>query len=206
MIPKKFKKFTKTAFVTIASAEGEKRKSSFSVFPRNVEYYGMEENEEPVLIVRRSLGAMIKPVASAVLLVFLVGIAVFAIISSFSVGSGAFNAGLAGVLIMMMFVINLALEIFVKWFYSVNIVTDERVVDVDFINMLYHTFHEAQLEHIEDVSHSVSGLLGSIFDFGTVRIQTAGAIPEIAFEQVPRPQDVQDVIHDLLELKQEGKI
>jgi hypothetical protein len=52
----------------------------------------------------------------------------------------------------------------------------------------------------------VTGLLGSIFDFGSVYIQTAAAQPEFVFEFVPRPREVQDTLLDLLELKQEGTI
>ena len=59
---------------------------------------------------------------------------------------------------------------------------------------------------IEDVSHTTIGIIGSIFDIGTVYIQTAGAKAEIEFQNIPRPRDVQDILYDLLELKQEGEI
>lgn len=87
-----------------------------------------------------------------------------------------------------------------------SIITDQRIVDVDFSNVLFHRFSEAQLEQIEDVTHTVAGIWGSIFDYGTVYIQTAGSKPEFEFINIPRPRDVQDTLLDLLEMKQKGQI
>jgi hypothetical protein len=88
----------------------------------------------------------------------------------------------------------------------VNIITSDRIVDVDFSNILFHRFSEAQLENIEDVTHSPVGVFSSIFDYGDVYIQTAGENPEFEFKGVPRPRDIQDTLFDLMEMKQNGKI
>ena len=69
-----------------------------------------------------------------------------------------------------------------------------------------HSMAEAQLERIEDVTHKQLGVIGSVFDVGSVYIQTAGAQNEIEFSNVPRPRDIQDILFDLLELKQKGEI
>ena len=95
---------------------------------------------------------------------------------------------------------------FFKWFYSVNIITTQRIIDVDFINAFQHRFSEAQLEKIEDISHEHVGFLGSLFDVGTVYIQTAASNAEFEFQNIPRPRDIQDTLNDLLEMKQEGEI
>jgi len=166
----------------------------------------MEDDEHIVLVVRKSKAAMLKPIFYAISVFLLAALALYFVVHSVDNKSDLFLAATAALLVLLMLAFNMLLEVFVKWFYTIHIITDERVVDVDFVNMLYHKYSEAQLEHIEDVSHKVSGLLGSIFDFGTVYIQTAGARPEIAFEDIPRPRDAQDILHDLIELKQEGKI
>jgi len=93
-----------------------------------------------------------------------------------------------------------------KWYFTVNIITDQRVIDVDFDNVLYHKFSEATLEKIEDVSHAPAGLLSSIFDYGDVFLQTAGTEPEFKFKGVPRPRDVQDTLLDLIEMADKGQI
>jgi hypothetical protein len=91
---------------------------------------------------------------------------------------------------------------FFKWFFNVNIITTERIVDIDFDKIFYHNVAETQLERVEDVSHRPGGVWASFFDFGTVYVQTAGEQREFEFKDVPRPRDIQDTILDLLELKQ----
>jgi hypothetical protein len=43
--------------------------------------------------------------------------------------------------------------------------------------------------------------LASIFDYGNLYVQTAGAKNEFDFCNIPRPRDVQDTILDLRELR-----
>ena len=93
-----------------------------------------------------------------------------------------------------------------KMVLHVNIITDKRVIDLDFTSLLSHTSSEARLDKIEDVTHKQIGLISSIFDIGTLYIQTAGAKAEIEFDYIPRPRDVQDILYDLLDSKHEGKI
>ena len=92
------------------------------------------------------------------------------------------------------------------WYYNVNIITDRRVIDIDFKSIFSHTSSEARLERIEDVSSVQGGSFSNILDIGTVHIQTAGANASIEFESVPRPRDIQDIISDLLELKNKRRI
>ena len=90
---------------------------------------------------------------------------------------------------------------FFKWYFTLSIVSDRRVVDLDFKNVVNHLFSEATLGKIEDVSHRHKGMLSSLFDYGTVFIETAGAHPNIEFDNISKPRDVQDTILDLIELR-----
>lgn len=87
---------------------------------------------------------------------------------------------------------------FLSWYYNVFIITDERVVDVDFVSMLYRNISSAKIGNIEDVTATASGALHTVFDYGTVTIQTAGAKPEIEFEDVPRPNSIVELFNELL--------
>jgi hypothetical protein len=87
--------------------------------------------------------------------------------------------------------------IFVLYYLNIHIVTNLRIVDVDQVNLFHHTTSELSLANVEDVTSETKGLLGTIFDFGTVYIQTAGARERFAFENVPRPREVAKVIVEL---------
>lgn len=87
---------------------------------------------------------------------------------------------------------------YLGWFFNVYLITNKRVIDIDFAGLAHRRFSEAYLYNIEDLTHQISGALQVIFHFGTVHVQTAGEISEIEFENIPRPDVVQDVISDLV--------
>lgn len=86
---------------------------------------------------------------------------------------------------------------FLKWYFNVYIITSDRIVDLDFLGLLNHKISEASLVNIEDVSSGHFGLWQNLFDFGTVKIQTAAETSEFRFDNVPKPGYVQDKIMDL---------
>jgi len=96
-----------------------------------------------------------------------------------------------------------AFEKFLGWYFNVFIITNQRVVDIDFQNMLNKHFAEADLDMIQDVSSSVKGIFGTFLNFGDVLIQTASEINQINFEQVPCPEKV---IRLLRELREEAEV
>lgn len=99
-----------------------------------------------------------------------------------------------------------ALEQFLVWFFNIYILTDERVIDMDFYNLLFKRVSEAKIERIEDITTVNSGLLQSIVDFGDVQIQTSAEIPEIEFEKIPHPDRVQKLLSELIDQEEQERI
>jgi hypothetical protein len=94
-------------------------------------------------------------------------------------------------------VIALGYEKFITWFFHVFIVTDERVIDVDFYNLLYKEVSEAKIDNIEDVTYRQGGVLRAMFNFGDVAMQTAGEQREFMIENVPQPNRVVKILNEL---------
>jgi uncharacterized membrane protein YdbT with pleckstrin-like domain len=84
-----------------------------------------------------------------------------------------------------------------RWFFNIYIVTNERVVDIDFKYLLYKHFSEAELSKIQDISFTTSGIMATIFNYGNVLVETAGEQPDIEFEMIPHPQKVVETIRSL---------
>ncbi|MBU0708885.1 PH domain-containing protein [Patescibacteria group bacterium] len=84
-----------------------------------------------------------------------------------------------------------------KWYYHVFLITDSRVLDVDLVGFLYRNVAEAQLQHLQDVTHTQGGLLQLIFNFGNVYVQTAATRQDIELLSVPEPGIIHDIITDL---------
>jgi len=85
-----------------------------------------------------------------------------------------------------------------RWYFNIFIVTDRRVIDIDFINLLYKEFSEGEISRIQDISYQTKGVLATFFDYGDVLVQTAGEIPNFVFESVPHPRQVVEILSGLL--------
>lgn len=92
----------------------------------------------------------------------------------------------------------LAFERFLNWFFNVYIISNKRLIDMDFAHLLNRNISEAPLRNIEDITYTVKGLFQTIFDYGNVNIQTAGEKREIEFDLVTNPSKVQDILSDLV--------
>jgi hypothetical protein len=88
-------------------------------------------------------------------------------------------------------------EKFMSWYFDVYIITDCRVIDINFINLLTKKFSEAELSKIQDVTSEVSGVSQTIFNYGDVLIQTASEINQITFTKVPHPDRVVKILQEL---------
>lgn len=105
-----------------------------------------------------------------------------------------------------MLVFGFILETFLIWFYSVYLITDERVIDVDFVSLLFKNVSTAKIDSIQDISSKTSGILASIVDYGTIYIQTAGEQRELQFENVPQPAKVSSLLNELIIEEEQEKI
>jgi len=95
---------------------------------------------------------------------------------------------------------------FITWYFNVYIVTNERIIDVDFLNLLYKQLSSTRIARIQDVTYKLGGVIRSLFDFGDVFIQTAGTEPNFEFEAVPHPEAVVRKISELMEVGEEKSL
>lgn len=98
------------------------------------------------------------------------------------------------------------LENFLSWYFNIFIITDERIVDIDFISMIYRRVSEAKIDKIEDVTATTTGVFAAIFNYGTVFIQTAAEQREFEFKNVPQPAKVTKFINELLLEEEQEKL
>ena len=205
-VPKKILAANKSFVQRIADSFDKSPVTSFVAFPQQTSFDGQDKDENIVLIIRQHPAVYIPQILLVIALIVIAVIFNVAIANLDIVASSRIAITSGTTIFFILVIMTVIFYTFIKWFYTVNIITDERIVDLDFNNILAHEYSEAQLEKIEDVTHKVNGFLGLIFDFGTVVIQTAGSQPEFEFDNVPRPRDVQDTLLDLLEMKQKGQI
>lgn len=90
---------------------------------------------------------------------------------------------------------------FLSWFYNVFIVTTERILDIDYSDVVVHNMAETKLNHIEDVRYAQSGFIPSFVNYGNLFIQTAGTERNFEALSVPKPREATNITTELIEKK-----
>ena len=175
---------------------------AFSPKPIRMRFITQGSNEKIVLLLRQHPITQIKWIVMAVIAAIAPILFSSINIFSFLPGNYQFAAYFGWYLMLIGFV----LESFLKWFFNVYILTDERIVDVDFTSLIYKNISSAKIDNIEDVTAIQGGFLASLFDFGTVIVQTAAEKREFEFADVPQPNKVTTIINDLILEEEKEKI
>ena len=167
--------------------------AAFAYSP-NTHFENQTNGEEVILLLRRH------PVTnlSWVLLTIVLSLAPIIILPMFSfLSSMPINFQTATIVLWYLFTLAVFLEGILTWFFNVNIITNKRIMDVDFYTLIYREISDAQIANIQETTYKVGGFLGTIFNFGNVQIQTAGALPNFVFENVPNPTEVVRILQQL---------
>lgn len=167
--------------------------SAFFHFPDRVKFETQEKGEKVVLMLRKHAITNVPWILIAVLLALAPNVLAFFPLLDFLPLRFQIVALIFWYLIVTAFV----LESFLTWFFNVYIVTDERVVDIDFNNLIYREVTDAKLDKIQDVTYTMGGVVRTVFNYGDVLIQTAGTVPSIEFEAVPNPAEVARILQEL---------
>jgi len=176
--------------------------AAYCYFPDNIRFVAKDSNERIILFLRRHPITNLGWILIAILM-FLAP----TVLSSFPLLSFLpENFRFVAILGWYMISIAYAFESFLNWFFSVFIVTDERIFDVDFINLIYREISEANIDQIQDVTTKMGGVFRTMFNYGDVFIQTASEIPRIEFEAVPRPDQVAKILRELRVEEEQEKI
>jgi len=179
--------------------------SAFVSLPKDVHFENQEAGEEIILLLRKHWVTNI-PWLLFSFLMLISPTFIFPAISYFKIFS-FMPIRFQAVALIFWYVVTFSflLTSFINWYFNVYIVTDRRIIDVDFYSLLYKEISACYISKIQDVTYQVLGGLKVIFDYGNVLIQTAGTEKNLEFEQVPKPAVVVKKITELMEkIKPEG--
>lgn len=154
-----------------------------------------QEDEEVVLLLRAHPITNLKWILIAMVMV--VAPEILTAVGAF--GDVPVKFLVMGKLVWYLAVLAYGLERFLNWYYSVFIVTNERVVDIDFVNLLTRVMSYANLNHIEEPSMVAGGFFRSLFKYGDVFVPTAAEGQASEGLAVPYPDRVISIISELSE-------
>lgn len=176
--------------------------ASFMVRPTGFRFDTQEKQEDVLLLLRRHVLTNVPWML--IVLAMALAPAALRVVPLLSPIPGRFQFMV--IVLWYMLTLGYLLESFLTWYFNVYIITDERVVDVDFYSLIYKEVSSAKIENIEDLTYKMGGAVQSIFNFGTVYIQTAGEKREFDFEHVPRPDKVVQFLNELILEEEQERI
>lgn len=106
---------------------------------------------------------------------------------------------LIATILWYMLVMVYILEHFLYWYFNIYIITNLHLIDIAMGSLLSKTTTEILFEDVQSARTKVSGVFGSLFNFGDVVIETAADKQNIQFLSVPKPDMVAERIQELQE-------
>ena len=101
-------------------------------------------------------------------------------------------------LVWYLFTFGFLFQQFLLWFFNIYIITNKRIVDVDFYHLFYKQISETPLENVQDITNREVGMIQNWLDFGELVIQTAGETENFECSNVANPDGAQQKILDLV--------
>ena len=83
---------------------------------------------------------------------------------------------------------------FVMWYFTVYIVTDQRIRQVTQHGLFGKDVIELRLSKIQNISYNIPGLSGELFKFGTIVIQTY--VGDLVIQKVEHPDEIYNKLQD----------
>lgn len=164
----------------------------------------LEDNEEPILLVRQHWFVFRDPVIIATFVPFMLGFIIF-MIQTIKGDEGMyyyFNRGLLGLAILSLaFGTVLFLWKLYLWNKTVYLITTKRVIIITRYSLFRHDDRETALKMIQDVKSEVDGMQPALYGFGDVTVQVSSQDARLILEKVPHPRKVQRVIVSEAHLK-----
>ena len=174
--------------------------ASFCPNPIGLSFKDQQEDEEILLFLRRHFVTNIPWILISILLAL--ALPLFFIVnlkfSLFDLSNLSFSILPLVFILYYLIVLTFIFVNFITWYYNVSLVTNKRIVDVDFSGLLYKNVAETTLSLVQDVSYTQVGAIPAFFDYGDVNVQTAGTFENFDFTSVPHPQQVVRIIANLI--------
>ena len=175
--------------------------SSFCQNPKGVRFQTQKPNETIILFLRSHFVTNVSWIITSLILITL-PIIILTFLPNFGIdflsSPTAVRFTTIYVLFYYLMVSSYVFISFLHWFYNVFIISSERVVDIDYSDIVIHNIAITNLSHIEDVNYTQSGFVPTLLNYGNVFVQTAGNERNFEALSVPKPREVTHIIGDLL--------
>lgn len=178
--------------------------SSFCQDPIDVHFQTQKTHETIILLLRSHFITNLSWILITIALTLL-PLTILTLLSNFGFNflsaSPANRFTIVFILFYYLLVFSYVFVSFLHWFYNVFLVTSERVVDIDYSDVVVHNIAVASLSHVQDVNYTQSGFISTFFNYGDLFVQTAGNERNFEAFSIPKPREATHIIGDLTGIK-----
>lgn len=156
--------------------------------------------EQPIKIVRKSFFVFFKKLVFSIFLVFLPALLLYVLtLANQNVLYGELSWPLLvlGGSIYILFMWLLLFFFFLDYYLDVWVITNKRIINIEQNGFFSRTISEQGINRVQDVTSEVKGAWHTILNYGDLYVQTAGEIERFAFNDVPNPDKLRDIIISL---------
>lgn len=172
--------------------------SSFCRYPKGLTFENQEPDEQILLLIRQAFITNVPWITLVIIVIFIPPFipSLLSVFFPFLSFSDAIITAL--ILFSYLLIAGFALLRFILWYFHAALLTTKRLIDVDVEGLLYKNVAETKIELIQDVSYTQIGSIRSLFNYGDIFVQTAGAMPNFEFVRAPKPAEIIRIIGDLI--------
>jgi hypothetical protein len=170
-------------------------------------YYGIggfKDKERIITVIRHHWFVLLREIIGLVIL-FLLPFFAVPLFWTFVVATGQAPQVPGGVVLFFasawaLVLWNLLFARWTDWYYDIWVVTNWRIVDIDQQGLFRRNVATlATLNHIQDLTAMLSGVIGTVLNFGNVELQTAASKREFLISEVPNPNGTVQIIREAMQ-------
>jgi len=176
--------------------------TTFLKNPSGISFTEQDTDENIVLFLRRSFSTNTSwLIATIVLILIPILVKFIADTTNFTLPIFSPNFITVFNIFYYLVVLGFAFSNFLTWFYTIGLVTSERAVDIDFVDISSIKFAAADLNDILDAKYTQNGFSQSFFDYGNIELVIQAPQEKLSFDNAPKPAEVSNIIDDLIKDK-----
>ena len=162
-------------------------------------YLPLEDGEEMVTIVHRHRVFIYVRIAIVILLAF-VPFVLWTTLRTTDVvviEHMGFGADLAFWALWLVVLWGFFWQFWTTYYMDIWVVTNRRLIDIDYERLFSRQISIIRLDRVQDVTTKTVGTWATLFQYGSVIVQSAGAQEEFVIDQIADPEGLRDTISRL---------
>lgn len=167
--------------------------------PQGINFINQEENEKIIIFVREHFITNFGWIIPGFFALFIPPLIIIIVnILNLDLISASNDIVIIFIIFYYLVLLGYMFTSFLRWFFNIGIVTEKRMIDIDYANILHKNIASVHIAEVIDTEIIQKGFLQGYFNYGDILIQTVGIKPNFEFLATPRPHLVSDIIHDLM--------